>query len=99
MNQIFEWIWAFSLFAFAGVGVAWLWGDAPMNDDEITPEEVHEFLAERSRCDCDGCAERDELHSLIVYWCDVVDDIDGHPSDYHQNVAAAEDELRKAVGR
>jgi hypothetical protein len=43
--------------------------------------------------------ERDELRSLIVYWCDIVDDLDGHPSDYHSNVAAAEDELRKAVGR
>jgi hypothetical protein len=82
----------------------WSWsclalGDAPMNADEITAEEVQEFLAERSRCDCDGCAERDELRSLIVYWCDIVDDLDGHPSDYHSNVAAAEDELRRAVGR
>lgn len=41
----------------------------------------------------------DRLRSLIVYWCDIVDDLDGHPSDYHSNVAAAEDELRKAVGR
>ena len=99
MNDVFEWIWACSLFAFAGVGVAWLYGMHRCNDDEITAEEVQEFLAERSRCDCDGCAKRDELRSLIVYWCDVVDDMDGHPSDYHSNVAAAEDELRKAVGR
>lgn len=25
MNDVFEWIWAFSLFAFAGVGIYWLW--------------------------------------------------------------------------
>lgn len=48
---------------------------------------------------CDGADEIERLRSLIVYWCDVVDDMDGHPSDYHSNVAAAEDELRKAVGR
>lgn len=41
----------------------------------------------------------ERLRSLIVYWCDIVDDLDAHPSDYHSNVAAAEDELRKAVGR
>lgn len=43
--------------------------------------------------------EIERLRSLIVYWCDIVDDLDAHPSDYHSNVAAAEDELRKAVGR
>lgn len=41
----------------------------------------------------------ERLRSLIVYWCDIVDDLDAHPGDYHSNVAAAEDELRKAVGR
>jgi hypothetical protein len=43
--------------------------------------------------------EIERLRSLIEYWADVVDDLDGHPSDYHRSVANAEDELRKAVGR
>jgi hypothetical protein len=42
--------------------------------------------------------EIERLRSLIEYWADVVDDLDGHPSDYHRSVANAEDELRKAVG-
>jgi predicted phage tail protein len=40
----------------------------------------------------------EELHELITAWADASDDLDGHPSDYHQNVAEAEDALRKAVG-
>ena len=44
-----------------------------MNEDEITPEEVQEFLAERSRCDCDGCAEYDQLRALITAWADADD--------------------------
>ena len=64
-------------------------GDAPEEDHGHTDCWLHMQAAK----------EIERLRSLIVYWCDVVDDLDGHPSDYHQNVAAAEDELRKAVGR
>ena len=62
-------------------------------------ERLRLELAESARNVISQMAVEDELRFLIVYWCDVVDDLDGHPSDYHSNVAAAEDELRKAVGR
>jgi hypothetical protein len=51
---------------------------------------------------CFECSLREEiirLRALITEWADASDDLDGHPSDYHQNVAEAEDALRKAVGR
>lgn len=66
-----------------------------MSDDEITAEEVQEFLAERNRCDCDGCDERDQLRALITAWADTEDDDDGPDWMYHSAWLA----LRKAVGR
>jgi hypothetical protein len=42
--------------------------------------------------------EIERLRSLITAWADASDDLDGHPSDYHQNLAEAEDALRKVVG-
>jgi len=56
---------------------------------EWTPPSLYQLAA----------VEIDHLRALITDWCDVSDDMNAHPSDYHPNVAAAEDALRKAVGR
>ena len=46
----------------------------------------------------DAADEIERLRSLITEWVDA-EDLDGHPSDYHQSLTEAEDALRKAVGR
>ena len=43
--------------------------------------------------------EIERLRALIIDVIDAEDDLDGHPSDYHENVSRAWNALCEAVGR
>jgi len=66
------------------------------------PPEGEYLESDHGHSDCylerEAADEIERLRTLITAWADASDDLDGHPSDYHQNLAEAEDALRKVVG-
>jgi hypothetical protein len=67
-----------------------------VNDHADPPKCLH------TRCEDLTLAKESEikhLRSMVVYWCNAEERMDGRPCDYYENAAYALDKLRKLVER
>lgn len=80
--------------------------DDSTEDSHDSAEDLsdHADLPKRLHTRCEDLTlgvEREikRLRSMVVYWCNAEERMDGRPCDYYENAAYALDKLRKLVER
>ena len=80
--------------------------DHSTEDSHDSAEDLsdHADLPKRLHTRCEDLTlgvEREikRLRSMVVYWCNAEERMDGRPCDYYENAAYALDKLRKLVER